>query len=72
LAMTVSNAPDGDVLLTSEERLAWASIERALRGSDLTRGAALLAHLRRIGWQILLSYAHLYLPPDMLTSECSG
>ena len=70
--MTASNAPEGDVLLTSEERLAWESIERALRSRERTRGAALLAHLRRIGWEVLVGYAHLYLPPDMLVGERSG
>ena len=60
--MTLSNAPQGDVVLSPEERLAWIAIERTLRGTGVTCGAVVLRYLRRVGWGLVLSLAQLYMP----------
>jgi len=60
--MTLSNAPHGDVVLSPEEWLAWIAIERALRGTGVTRAEIAVRYLRRVGWELVLSLAQLYMP----------
>lgn len=67
--MTFSNAPDRDVVLTFEERVAWQDIERALRRAQLTRARAVLCAVRRLGWGFVLSFANLYVPADQLRDQ---
>ena len=67
--MTFSNAPDRDVVLSLEERVAWDEIERNLRRTRVTRTQTVLGSLRRLGWGFVLSFANLYLPMHQLRDQ---